>query len=188
MNFVARKSTYTLIKGLGFILLILYFYIYRDFSFSLVWALSYVVISCLIAVISVELDLDRRFPALGKCLFVETYEESDDKEWAKAEGNYLLNMFSGWSFFLTPGEDGFICVPILLFGINPITALIGGLVFGLLHIVRFSYFECLMKVIIYALVCNFVLPHGLLTVIAGHMITNAIAWISGTLVLNKLEK
>lgn len=184
MNLLAKKSTYYFIKGLGFFFLFLYLYIYRDFSFSYIWVLVHILIATLVATFAVNFDLQRYFPILGEYLFLQQYVVSDESEYARGMSNYLLNMFKGWSFFLTPGEDGFICVPVLLIGINPITALIGGLVFGLLHIGRFTYYECLYKAVIYALVCFFILPYGLLTVVVGHMTLNAIAWIS----LKKLQK
>lgn len=183
MNLLAKKSTYNLLKGLGFLFLILYFYIYRDFSFSFLWALLYILIALLVSNIVVWLDLDRRFPILNKYLFLQTKVASNEDEYVKVVGNYLLSMFKGWSFLHTPGEDGFICVPLLLLGINPITALLGGFIFGFLHLGRFTYFECLMKFIIYSFACYFVLPHGVLTVIAGHMALNSIVWISTVLML-----
>ena len=85
----------------------------------------------------------------------------------------MLGLFHAKAVALTPGEDGLICVPLLLVGINPLSAALGGIVFGLLHVERFTYLECIAKSITYGL---FVLPHGLLTVVLGHLIMNGIGF------------
>jgi hypothetical protein len=109
-------------------------------------------------------------------------------EWALRQAGYLGSGFRGKTILITPAEDGLVCVPVLLVGIGWLSAALGGIAFGLIHLGRFTYLECIGKSITYALVCYFVLPHGLLTVALGHMITNGIAFIAIQVAKRKLSK
>jgi hypothetical protein len=57
-----------------------------------------------------------------------------------------------------------------------------------LHLGRFTYLECIGKSITYALVCYFVLPHGVLTVAVGHLIMNGVAFVGIQVARRKLSK
>jgi hypothetical protein len=90
--------------------------------------------------------------------------------------------------FFTISEDGFICVPILLIGINPFAALAGGAVFGVIHLGRFTYLECIAKAVIYSLACLWVLPYGLLTLVAGHFTSDVIVLLLLKMIKRKLAE
>jgi len=46
--------------------------------------------------------------------------------------------------------------------------------FGISHIGGRTLLDCCLKVVVYGLVCLLVRPHGLLTVVAGHLVNNMI--------------
>ena len=132
----------------------------------------------------VSLRFSERFPRLNTHLLYPANERvtesplSED-EWALRQAKYVESGMRGGLILTAPAEDGFICVPVLLTAISPISALVGGIVFGCMHLARFTYLECIGKAIAYALVCYVVLPHGLLTVVAGHLLMD----VSGLAVL-----
>jgi hypothetical protein len=73
---------------------------------------------------------------------------------------------------MAPAEDGFFCAPLLMFGIDPISAAGAGLLFGFLHLQNYNFFECIGKGIFYGVACFVILPHGFLTMAAGHFIVD----------------
>jgi hypothetical protein len=174
INLLAKKSTYWFLRIVGFGFLVSYLLISQDFAFSFIWVLGYFAIVALVAwVIIVVLDLPKKFPKLDRYYFFQTKVDHktkplSDKEWVIKQAEYFESGFQKKTILLTPSEDGLICVPIVLVGISPISAILGGLVFGFLHLGRFTYLDCIGKTIIYGLVCLFILPHGLLTVVVGH--------------------
>ena len=76
---------------------------------------------------------------------------------------------------LLPGEDGLFFVPPLLIGINPTTALVCAIAFALAHLGQYRTSQVVGKGIMAFLVVLVVLPHGLLNVIAGHLIQDTTA-------------
>jgi hypothetical protein len=94
------------------------------------------------------------------------------------QAEYLSALFRGTAILSSPAEDGLICVPVLLLGISPVSALMGGFAFGLLHIGRFTYLECIGKGVTYTLLCYFLLPYGVLTVVIGHLIMNGVTFVA----------
>lgn len=76
---------------------------------------------------------------------------------------------------LLPGEDGLFFVPLLLIGLNPITALVFVGLFGLAHVGQYQLSHVVIKTVSYYLVIVFVLPHGLLNIIIGHVIVDSVA-------------
>ena len=140
---------------------------YPAIAFSMAWLL--------------QLKAFREYPPLNRYLL---YPEGDptrprpvsDDDWALKQAGYFRSFFRLRTFLSTPIEDGLICVPILVVGIYPLSAVLGGVVFGFLHLGRFTYLECMGKAFTYALVCLLILPSGVLTV-ALHMITNGIGFL-----------
>ena len=154
-----------------------------DWRFSITWALAFPAISFSVAWTFVVLKFFDRFPKLNDYLLHPRSDEITENpmsndEWSLKQAIYLENLFRGKAMLLTPAEDGLICVPVLLLGIEPLSALLGGVVFGVIHLARFTYIECIGKSVTYALVCYFVLPHGLLTVVLGHVIMNGLAFVA----------
>lgn len=100
---------------------------------------------------------------------------------------YDISRFRIRHILIAPAEDGVICVPVILVGITAASAIVGGLIFGLLHLRTCTYLDCISKTAVYSLVCLFVLPHGLLTVVTGHFVNDMIAWL-GMKAMLKYEK
>jgi MFS family permease len=178
---------------LGWPLLAGYLMMTGDWRVSLVWALAFPAISFAVAWLFVGLKLFDRFSKLdGYLLYSDTDEtrpatvSSDD--WALKQADYLNSGFNWRAVLSTPAEDGLICVPLLLVGIGPFSAALGGVIFGFLHLGRFTYLECIGKSITYAAVCYFVLPHGVLTVVLGHGIVNGIAFLGLPIARRKLAE
>ncbi len=182
---MSRADGYLRVVGYGF--LVTYLIVFRDFTFSIPWAFSYLAIAVTVATLMAVLKLPERFPRLERYHFARKMPDAErpqtQEEWKKKreelEQKYQEFYVSNFRLRLivhTPHEDGMICVPILLAGINPISAIIGGLVFGFFHLKGYTYLSCITKAVIYSLVCLIVLPHGLLTVVAGHYITDLTAW------------
>jgi hypothetical protein len=181
----AIKRFYLLINATGFAFLLGYLYITRDFAFSLPWTLGFPLITITVAVTAGILKLDKRFPKLERHLFARkwTHEELSlpyeerRKRYEADKLRYMQSMISFRNMLSTPAEDGLICVPIILIGLNPLVAISGALAFGILHAVGHTYIGCILKVLIYSLVTLLVLPHGLLTVVAGHVANNMFALV-----------
>jgi hypothetical protein len=171
----------TAILAVGFGLLVGYLIQTRDWGISVGWALVFPLISFSVARATVALKLHARLPGLNRYVLYpvrdgKTEPPLTDREWTIRQVNWLINEFRGKGVFLTPGEDALICVPVLLVGIHPLSAFLGGVAFGVMHLARFTYLDCIAKGSTYALVCYFVLPQGLLTVVLGHFIMNGIGF------------
>ena len=77
---------------------------------------------------------------------------------------------------LIPGEDGLFFVPLLLIGANWLSICITALAFGSLHYPEFPLALCVVKAVFVALIAVLILPHGLGTVVTGHLIVDALAY------------
>jgi len=174
-RFLKSRWTYATLRVMGFGLLVGYFVLTGNWHFSLYWALAFPAIALFVSWLIVMLNLSNHFPRLNRYfLFPKSGQNTEtalsEDEWALGQAKYLENGMQGASILLAPAEDGLICVPILMAGLGLISAVLGGLAFGLLHLGRFTYLECIGKSIYYTLVCIFVLPHGLLTIALGHLL------------------
>jgi hypothetical protein len=182
IRLLSSRWTHIAIWIFGFSFLAGYLALSGDWRVSFPWALAYVAISLSVGwFFSVALRLHERLPALDRYLLFErddkATEQINNDEWTLRYVKYHLDTgLRTKTVLLTPAEDGLICVPVLLTGAGLVPAALGGMVFGLLHLGRFTYLDCIAKAIIYALVCYYVLPHGLLTVVVGHFIMNGLAF------------
>jgi hypothetical protein len=163
---------------IGFSLLVGYLAVTTDWRISIPWVFAFPAISFSVAWLFVGLNLFDRFPRLNHyILYPQTDSNAEraqsDNEWALSQAKYLES--GGKSVVFAPTEDGLICVRVLLVGVGAISATLGGLGYGLIHLARFTYLECIAKAITYTLVCYFVLPQGLLTVVTGHLLMDLIA-------------
>ena len=188
IQLLAHEWTYRSLRIVGFGLFVGYLLYAGDYSFSIVWVAIYVIVSVLIAWSMVRLHLSERFPALNRYYFRPLQQDGQrevlsENAWTKAYAQYLASGMRGYTMLFAPAEDGLICVPILVAGINPLSAILGGIAFGLLHVGRFTYLECIGKSIIYSVVCFYILPHGLLTVVGGHFMLNLLAFAGVTAAL-----
>jgi hypothetical protein len=178
---------------LGFSLLGSYLVVTGDWRISPVWALAFPAISFSVAWAFVGLKLFDRFPKLNAHLLHSNASQTGEAplsadEWSLRQAHCLESGFRGKAILTTPAEDGLICVPVLLVGIGSVSAALAGIAFGFIHLGRFTYLECIGKCITYALVCYFVLPHGLLTVVFGHVVMNGIGFVAIQVAKRKLSE
>jgi len=191
INLLNKSIAYVVLRVAGFSLLAMYLLLWLDFSFSWIGALAYVLISFGVSYLMAALRIAERYPPLNRYNFVadkDLQQSTSRDDWASKQAAYLESGLGGSRILLTPTEDALVCVPVLLLGINPLTALLGGALFGLLHLGRFTYLECIGKAVIYSLVCYFVLPYGLLTVVVGHFANDAVSLLILKLVRRALER
>jgi hypothetical protein len=164
---------------LGLLALAAYLALTGDWRCSWTWALAVPAIAVGTAWALIASNIAVRFPKLTDYLLYPRREETmptlSRDEWDLHFAAYAQTNIPAKGMPFSAAEDGLICVPVLLLGIDPISALVGGIVFGLLHLARFSYQECLGKAMYYSLAIYFVLPHGLVSVVLGHFLTNALA-------------
>jgi TPR repeat protein len=73
-------------------------------------------------------------------------------------------------------EDGLFLVPVLHAGISVPSAIIAGTAFGLAHYPWFSPPACVPKGLAYIAVALFVLPSGIWSALAGHIIVDALSF------------
>ena len=81
-----------------------------------------------------------------------------------------------WLFLLVAGEDGFFFLPLLYIGITPLSATVAMGIFTLMHFrekpisaLPPTFLFCVANVLI-------VLPHGILPMVIGHALLDAIAF------------
>ena len=166
---------------LGFGCLAAYLTAVGDWRISIPYVLAFPVVLMFVAWLLVSLGVHERYPKLRQYLLFPKAQETteapvSEDQWDLRKLTYAQRGLPGYFFLLTPAEDGLICVPLLLIGITPLSALIAGVAFGALHLARDNYFECAVKGMGYALAYYFILPHGLLTIVAGHMLMNSIGF------------
>lgn len=77
---------------------------------------------------------------------------------------------------LIPGEDGIFFVPLLWVGITPLTAGIAAAAFAAVHYPEYSIRACAPKFVFLFGVAMVVLPHGIGSVVVGHLLVDAIAF------------
>ena len=176
---LSSKWTYVTMRIVGFCLLFVYLWQSGDWRLSVPWALAFPAISFGVGWTFVSLRFFERFPRLNTYLLYPANELANEStlsedEWALRQAKYLESGMRGVLILTAPAEDGFICVPVLLSAITPISALVAGTIFGLMHLARFTQLECIGKAIAYALVVYVVLPHGLLTVVLGHLLMDVL--------------
>jgi hypothetical protein len=160
----------------GFVLLAWYLASTGDWRFSLVWAGVFVALAYAVSFALVLLKVPERFPRLNRRLVAPSGPRpKDEAEWINAQATYLQGFERNVA--LSPAEDGLVCVPVLLAGLNPITAILGGLIFGALHLRSYTYLECWGKAGYYGIACAVVLPHGILTVVVGHLTSNVLGFM-----------
>jgi len=77
---------------------------------------------------------------------------------------------------LLPGEDGFFFVPLILVGINPITAGVTSVVYAAIHYPEFPAKFCVAKVASLYLIATLILPQGIGSVVVGHLLLDVFAY------------
>jgi hypothetical protein len=179
------------VRVAGFALLAGYVLVADDWRFSVAWSFVVPLIALGVAWGLVASKISDRVPKLNEYLLYPRNTQNDEANVSAAELDLKWVQFTEKQLprRLIPfaaTEDGLICVPVLLVGVGPVSAVIGGIAFGLLHLARYSYFECLGKALYYSLAIYVVLPHGVLTVAAGHIATDVFGLIVLRLVKRKV--
>lgn len=77
---------------------------------------------------------------------------------------------------LIPGEDGIFFVPLLWVGITPLTAGVAAAAFAAVHLPEYSIRACVPKFVFLFAVAMVVLPHGIGSIVVGHLLVDAIAF------------
>ena len=89
------------------------------------------------------------------------------------------------SLLLLPGEDGLFFVPLLWVGITPVTAAVATAAFAAFHYPQYPLKFCAGKFVLLFCIAVVVLPHGLGSVVAGHLILDTLLFtIGGRLFMN----
>ncbi|MFQ5760621.1 MAG: hypothetical protein ACE5HM_06575 [Acidiferrobacterales bacterium] len=81
-------------------------------------------------------------------------------------------------FLLLPGEVGFFLVPLMILGLSWLTAIIFGVLWGFVHFQNYSIVQCTVKAVLLTTAILIVLPHGLLTFVAGHLILDGVGFVA----------
>ena len=69
-----------------------------------------------------------------------------------------------------PAEDGLFLVPLLCVGVSPVSAAVAALLFGTAHYPHYPWITCIPKAAAYFAAIMWILPYGIWTMIAGHLL------------------
>lgn len=148
------------LAGLGF----LAFYLYsHPVQFEPLWVLIYLGIA--LGGIPIYIWANKLIAGVkNEAHYIEEEKEHAHETLKNTKKNNPL------CFWLASAESAFFYVPLLYVGINPLSAAIAASLFGLMHYPQFLLRNCIFKVIVQYVLVLVVLPHGILTVIAGHLL------------------
>lgn len=163
------------IKAVGLVFL-LYPCVVTGFGFDPVWIVVYVVmtivIGCLFAVFRVVLDKIR----LPNPSAAQSSSQEEQQVYGQCERMIAPVRSRPWLFLLIPGEDGVFFLPLLYLGITPLTAAIAATAFTLIHYcckpnstLPGTFTLTFANIIV-------VLPHGILPMVVGHLLLDAVAF------------
>jgi len=158
------------LKVIGLVLLATYF-LQNSFDIEPAWIAAYLAIVIgvgTVFVMVVDPVIDRLFP--GKKVDVDPIATQLISEAKRRPLRLAL---------LLPGEDGFFFVPLLWVGITPVTAGVASAAFAAAHYPQFPIRTCAGKFVFIFCIAVIVLPHGLGSVVAGHLILDAMALLVG---------
>lgn len=79
------------------------------------------------------------------------------------------------SILLAPGETGLFFLPVALIGVAWWSVLLAAVLFGFAHYKTYSIEQCSLKAFIAFLNCYFILPYGVIHLVIGHLIVDAVA-------------
>jgi len=77
---------------------------------------------------------------------------------------------------LLTGEDGLFFVPILLLGINPVTAAAVAVAYAAIHYPEYPVKHCIVKAVLLFLIVILILQNGLGSVVVGHLILDVFGY------------
>ena len=167
------RKIITPIKVVGLIALIAHCVV-SGIHFEPIWVLAYVVILFLAALVvhGLERFVEKIF---------EMLRSSDRGKREEQESLYFCHRAytsirqKPWVILLIPGEDGFFFLPLIYIGVTPITVGIASALFVFVHLLSNRPKTCIMKFFSVFATHLLVLPHGILTVVAGHVICDLLA-------------
>lgn len=79
------------------------------------------------------------------------------------------------TIILAPGETGLFFVPVAIIGVTWWSALLAAVLFGLAHHRTYSLEQCAVKAFSAFLNCYLILPYGVIHLVMGHLIVDALA-------------
>jgi predicted negative regulator of RcsB-dependent stress response len=128
----------------------------------------YFVIFCSVSILIVEL-ID---PAIARVFRTQpTDYAAIGEKIADTDMRYILRLA-----LLLPEEDGIFFGPLLWVGITPLTAGIAAAAFAAVHYPEFSIRSCVPKFVSLFCVAMVVLPHGIGSVMVGHLLVDTVAY------------
>jgi predicted acyltransferase len=164
------------LKVIGLVLLAIYFF-QNSLDIEPTWTAAYLAIVIgvgTVFVMIVDPLIDRLFP--GRKVDVDPIASQLISEAKRRPLRLAL---------LLPGEDGFFFVPLIWVGITPATAAVAAAAFAAAHYPQFPVRTCAVKFLFLFCIAVIVVPHGLGSVVAGHLILDAVAlFVGGKLFVN----
>lgn len=177
----SSSLTYWVLRFLGGVLLIIYYTKPRELDFSLIWFFVFIVILVSVGSLGGLIEGLNLWPALNSTIIPSSpyanNEENEDEGIHIASRNFLR---SAPQLIFVPLEDALFCIPILIYGVNPWLVILSGVFFGLAHLGSYTYGQCITKSVSYTLAMFIVLPHGLLTMMAGHLLVDLLTVLGMT--------
>lgn len=157
----------TWLKAIGLLFLVAYFWIHPP-HLDIIWISAYVGLAIGIGAMFALIAN----PILVRLIPTQHFDPSPygDKRIAQAKRRPWTEAL------LLAGEDGFFFVPILLLGINPVSAAVVAVAYAAIHYPEFPLKYCITKAILIFLIATLILPNGLASVIVGHLLLDVFAY------------
>lgn len=155
------------LKAIGLAFVISYFWNYPP-HIDIAWVSAYVALALALgAVFALVAN-----PLLVRLIPTQRFDPSPygDRRVAQAKRRPWTQAI------LVVGEDGFFFVPLLLVGISPLTAAVVSVTYAAMHYPEFPVKHCVAKVVLLYLIATVILPHGLGSVIVGHLVLDAFVY------------
>lgn len=181
LDFLRKKRTFHVLGGVGATLLAAYLIVTRDFRISPIWVGWYIGITFASGMSWATLARWGPMKRLERYHFRPQAARpgatpaTDEKNLSQRQLDFAKRARLR-DLLMVPTEDGLICVPMLLTGIHPAVVIACALAFGFLHMVNHTYLDCIGKALRYTLLSMLILPHGILNMVAGHVLMDLFAF------------
>lgn len=156
------------LKSIGLIFLFAYLWL-NPIHLELIWVAAY---------LALALGVGAAFalivnPILERLLPSQKIEPQPygDQRFAEAKRRPFIEAV------LVTGEDGFFFVPLLLIGVTPIAAVVCASAYAAIHYPEFPIKHCVVKAVILFLIAMWILPHGIATIVVGHLLLDTMGYI-----------
>jgi hypothetical protein len=150
------------------------------------WSIAYVVLNLGVSTVlytCIVAPAVRRFRKRRPDSTLDPNEEA----MATANAVYSHVRKEPWKLLMVAGEDGVFFLPLLYIGISPVAALSASFAYAVMHYQLFPLWACGMKWLVCYIVAIWILPHGIMTVVVGHLINDGLLFVL-TPHLQKLAK